>query len=611
MRQRERSLWRWLWGLAQALVLLAFTAPALARPGDALELDHLPSGPLGPQLLYLQEGAQPLSLEQAMQADARGEFRPNPRPVPNYGLGARPVWIRLLLDNSLDEGLTLQLRVGMSWLDHVVVYQVQNGRAFNTWESGDEANAVNGAGAVQPGRGFEYPLWVPSGGSAVYIRVDSDDAMALPVSLSVPASARHEQQQYDYGYGFLYGYLLALVLFNALIFAGVRRGSYLHYAAYMLAFIALDAAYTGHGQAWLWPGEVYLQRYAIDASMVLFPIAGLGFAMHFFKMKRTAPKLRVALLSAQAVFAVGMTACVAADLHLAGNYLAFLALAAYAPLMAAIGVWAVRERLRAAHYFLMAALSGLAGHGVSLAQSFGWLPMSTATFHAAEIGLVLEGTLLALAMAREIRGFHEARDRAEHLARVDVLTGLLNRRAFYERAQGLWNVAQRRLRPLSLLMLDVDHFKSVNDRFGHAAGDNVLQRVAEILTTTCRSADLIVRWGGEEFLLLLPETDLDEATRLAERLRRSIAAEVIELQGAKLSVTASFGVCQMRGESTLEQLIADTDQWLYRAKRAGRDRVMGPPTVTFPDITRSNQFGGISDQAEQTHEPASEHEPGR
>jgi len=593
MRHCKQAIWSRLCRLTWALLLLALA-------GDALALDHLPAGLLGPQLLYLQEGPQALSLEQAVQADARGEFRPDPRLVPNYGIGARPVWIRLPIDNTLDEGLKLQLRVGMSWLDHVVVHQVQNGRAFNTWESGDEADAVNGAGAVQPGRGFEYPLWVPPGQSIVYIRVESVDAMTLPITLSVPASARHERQAYDYGYGFLYGYLLALVLYNALIFAGVRKGSYLHFAAYMLAFIALDVAYTGHGQVLLWPGQVYLQRYAIDACLVLFPVAGLAFAMHFLKMKRTAPRLRRALLSAQGLAVAAMTACIAFDWHLAANYVGFLALATYSPLMGGIGIWALRERLRAANYFLMATLSGLAGHSVSLAQSFGWMPMTTATFHAAEIGLVLEGTLLALAMAREIRGFHEARDRAEHLARVDVLTGLMNRRAFYERAQGLWNVAQRRMRPLSLLMLDVDHFKSVNDRFGHAAGDIVLQRVAEILTTTCRSADLIVRWGGEEFLLLLPETDQDEGTRLAERLRRAIAAETIELQGALLGITASFGVCQLRGEPTLEQLIADTDQWLYQAKRCGRNRVMGPPTVTFPEIGRSSQFGE-SDETEQAH----------
>ncbi|MBV8604153.1 MAG: GGDEF domain-containing protein [Pelomonas sp.] len=589
-------------GLAWALGWLLLAGVAQARPGDPVRIDRLPAGLLGPQLLYLQEAAgRPLDLDQARQAYARGAFHADARPLANFGVGARPVWLRLALRNSLDEGLTLQLRVGMSWLDHIVVYQVRDGRTFGVWESGDEADPGNAAGTVRPGQGFEYPLWVPSGDSEVYVRVDSVDAMALPVTLNVPATAWREQEQHDYGYGLLYGYLFALVLYNALIFAGVRKGSYLHYAAYLLAFVGLDLAYTGHGLALLWPGQVYFQRFAIPLGMVLFAVAGLGFAMHFLRMKRVAPRLRRALIAIQLGVALLLAVCIVADWHLAALRLGFLCVSVYALGMVAIGSWAVLRRLQAASYFLLAALSGLGGHAASLAQSMGLLPMTTATFHAAEIGAVLEGTLLALALARDIRSHQEARERAELLARVDALTGLLNRRAFYERAQGLWSVAQRRARPISLLMLDIDHFKSINDRFGHAGGDLVLKRVADILTTTCRNADLIVRWGGEEFLLLLPETDQEEATLLAERLRRAIAAEVIELQGTRVDVRASFGVCQARGQPTLEQLVDDTDQWLYQAKRIGRNRVMGPPVVAFPELGRTSELGSELDETEQPH----------
>ncbi|MEI2421489.1 GGDEF domain-containing protein, partial [Arthrospira platensis SPKY2] len=127
------------------------------------------------------------------------------------------------------------------------------------------------------------------------------------------------------------------------------------------------------------------------------------------------------------------------------------------------------------------------------------LPFETALFHAAEAGAAIEGTLLALALAYRMRSIQSAHEVAEKLSRTDPLTGLLNRRAFADRGEGLWSTATRNDRPLSMVLLDLDHFKQLNDQFGHTAGDDALKAVATVLKSSLRRGDIAARWGGEEF----------------------------------------------------------------------------------------------------------------
>jgi diguanylate cyclase (GGDEF)-like protein len=170
---------------------------------------------------------------------------------------------------------------------------------------------------------------------------------------------------------------------------------------------------------------------------------------------------------------------------------------------------------------------------------------------------------------------HQAYGRAHELARTDELTGLANRRAFVEQGTAAIDQARRYHRPLSLVMLDIDHFKRINDQFGHAVGDAALQHVAAALRRTARAADTSGRLGGEEFALLLPETGVEAAAVLAERLRRDVAAAAVPANGATLRLTCSFGVAQFGGAAaTLDALLGAADAALYRAKEEGRDRVV-------------------------------------
>jgi two-component system cell cycle response regulator len=162
----------------------------------------------------------------------------------------------------------------------------------------------------------------------------------------------------------------------------------------------------------------------------------------------------------------------------------------------------------------------------------------------------------------------------EKLANTDALTGLANRRYLFERLAEAWSLAERNERALSCIMFDLDSFKSVNDTYGHAAGDRVLQIIAQATRDCLRRYDIVARVGGEEFCILCPELQLDGAVGLAERLRQTIAETKCDLDGATLAVTASFGVAtRSPGSSNADALIVLADRMLYRAKEDGRDQV--------------------------------------
>lgn len=165
----------------------------------------------------------------------------------------------------------------------------------------------------------------------------------------------------------------------------------------------------------------------------------------------------------------------------------------------------------------------------------------------------------------------------EFTASRDALTGCLNRRAFFERAEALEQAAQRAGTPLTAIMIDVDHFKQINDRYGHANGDRVLQQVAKVMLGELRGEDLLGRYGGEEFAVVAPGLDVAEARRMVERLRAAIESKTG--MGMRkmpwLVVTASLGfACDQGAAVTVTALLEQADKAMYEAKRTGRNRVV-------------------------------------
>jgi len=163
--------------------------------------------------------------------------------------------------------------------------------------------------------------------------------------------------------------------------------------------------------------------------------------------------------------------------------------------------------------------------------------------------------------------------RLRDLAQTDELTGALSRRALRDRAPELVARQQAGGKRVATLMLDIDHFKGVNDRHGHAAGDAVLRRAAHLLASNLRSDSVVTRYGGEEFAVLAPVTGLDDARAVAERLRRAFEADEVEFEGASIGVTISVGLAMMNEAELLDDALRRADAALYRAKHGGRNRV--------------------------------------
>lgn len=556
--------------LLLSLCLLAQAGPAAAdaRP-LTLEANH--AAPIGRHTAWLRERGEPLRLDEAVAAFERGAFRQSRDAVPTFGIGSDPVWIHFRAHNLLGKRLPRELSIGTAWLDRVDIFVRHDGDTTAHATFGDR---VPFRQRPMEGRDFAYTHAFAPGDSDVFLRVATPDPMVIPIRLELPAAAAARQQRLDYAYGFLYGFLCALIAYNLMLFAGLRERRYVLYSAYLATFLVGNLSYTGHAFAWFWPQSTSWAQWSQPTLMMLYAATGLAFALNFLEMRTLCPRVHRWVLGYIAGGAALLAACALADWQAGALLLAFTYVSGFSVIMVALGIMSVRGGHFAGRYFLAAAVCAMTGVATTSAAVWGAIPFTVWAFHAVDAGMLLDATLLALAVTYQFRVVREERRHAQELARHDPLTGLLNRRAFHEVAIPVWHLAARNDRDLSVILLDIDRFKRVNDTFGHATGDEVLQSIAHIIEATVRHQDLAARWGGEEFVLLLPETALDRAAALAERLRATIATSRVAREGREIGVTVSIGVaCRASWHGCLEDLITAADRHLYVAKENGRDRV--------------------------------------
>lgn len=169
------------------------------------------------------------------------------------------------------------------------------------------------------------------------------------------------------------------------------------------------------------------------------------------------------------------------------------------------------------------------------------------------------------------------------MAKIDSLTGIYNRRYLDSRLAEEIERSRRHGNPLSILLLDIDHFKKINDTHGHLCGDYALRKISELLQELVRTSDILGRYGGEEFCCILPETPFEQAIVLAERCREQVAASPFSCTDQQTSMTISIGVTAMHRDDTLDSIIKRADDALYQAKREGRNRVCSCPVASEPN----------------------------
>ena len=202
-------------------------------------------------------------------------------------------------------------------------------------------------------------------------------------------------------------------------------------------------------------------------------------------------------------------------------------------------------------------------------------PLARLTAHML-LALNVVGVFVLLAAVSHVQAqlLKEAEESLRHIASTDELTGLFNRRSFAEIIERETARSHRNGHQLTLCLCDIDFFKRINDTYGHAAGDHVLRTISQSLRTTLREYDCVARWGGEEFIFLWPDTGVDMARQIAERLRESIAGSLMNFEGHAIAVSMTFGIAQFNASESWPAVVARADEALYRGKAEGRNRVV-------------------------------------
>ncbi|RLU02807.1 MAG: diguanylate cyclase [Ketobacter sp.] len=563
-----------------------------------------PNQSLNASMHYYEDTSAALNLNQLRQRDVH--WQPNGDREFSKGYSNSHWWLKLELQNTAAEKRQRYIEISYALLDSVSMYVVESETLISELHLGDKhpfhTRPVNSPH-------FVFPIeWQPNQTLTVYFEVHSAGSLQVPMMMWQQEDFYLHQMHLDTVQGIYWGGILIIFIYNGLLFFALRDSAYFWYVGSVL-FIAL--AFTSHsGQAYryLWPEFTHWNNISLLVMICLSCIFAGQFVKIFLNVKRLSPLMERVLNGLITLF-IGL-----AGLSWWGPYhvliqVSLIMVFALVSCAFLIGVFGVRKGDRSARWYLLSWTVFLAGVVIISLSKFGLLPTNFFTQNSAQIGSMLEAALLSFALADRInreklmrltaqqallyttekmkeelevrvqertRDLEALNDKLEQLSQTDQLTGLKNRRYLGQRIEEEFNRCARYNHAISVLMIDVDHFKSVNDRYGHAAGDQCLKTIASHLLTGVRlPPDVAARLGGEEFCLLLPETSSAGALTVAERIRASIHGSVISSDNIIFSVSVSIGVfTQSSGDYEWEQALRKADEALYQAKNQGRNRVV-------------------------------------
>lgn len=567
------------WFLFFLLIILNLTTCALAEP--AHDYGALPridaradyQGAMTDRVAYLVEQGETLSVDDVqslVRANPVALMRPETSVLTN-GINSGAIWLVANVFNPTDAPILRRVSVGTGWLERVDFFFTTEGQLPQHFVSGDRI-ALGHRSIAKRIPSADYPF--PPGETRLLLRVETADPMVVPLYFSSIAVSHSREQSEAIFYSFVYGVMFALSAYNLMLFAGLRKRRYLFYSLYTGSFVAVTASYNGIGMALLWPDAVGWQQWAPPLLMLCFVSSGLAFATSFLKTRRYRPRLHKIIQTIGVAYFALFGAFFALDEQGLALQLAFLVVPVFTVLMLYMGVSSWTGGNQFARYFMLGTLASVIGASVTALTVAGVITYSQLGYYAVDIGMVVDAMLLMLALADLARKNKVARVTAERTAQIDLLTGLNNRRGFLPVAESLWSLVTRNDSNICVAMIDIDHFKNINDQYGHAVGDRILKEIAGELDKSRRKGDLLARWGGEEFTLLLPETDEAEALNVAERFRHNIEQLVVNDFGRMIRCTISVGVASRHAQHvTLEHAISKADEELYQAKVQGRNQI--------------------------------------
>jgi two-component system, sensor histidine kinase LadS len=525
----------------------------LAQPHEAI----------GQSVDWFEDPAGSLRLSDILALPA-ARFIPLGQPVASHTFTRSTFWYRFKVENRQAVTVSRIIWFAQAWLDTVNVAVVS--------PHGETSWALGGNGQPFSQRAIAYPLLndrlsFEPGRSVVYVQVKTPDPFIVSINLMDEPSFLRAQVIDAALIGLVYGAIFSMLLYNLLLYIGIRERYQLFYVFYLGTFLLMNAGYNNYTFPLLFADNPQGQDWMQSGAIFLFLYSGLLFARSFLDLLQSHPRLyrlTTALLYGVLVLAL-VTPWWGYRVHVELSIILSSLISFYA---FAIGLYSWLRGNRSARFFLLGSMSGLVGTMVTAFTVMAFLPFHYITYKALDFGLMVDCILMSLALADRLKLAREEQFRAELDSKTDSLTGLNNRRAYQEIGHREEQRLQQHPGELAAIVLDINRFKQINDTYGHAAGDLVLQQVATVIRRYIRTGDHVFRMGGDEFLILLPDTDEVLARVLADRLRRAIAIHPVIDQGLDLPISVSVGVGQYRaGELSLDGLLKRTDDAMYRDKR--------------------------------------------
>ncbi|MBW8190527.1 sensor domain-containing diguanylate cyclase [Neiella marina] len=573
---------RRLFSVLSLLLLSALTTACSKPPSDSVvDLSNFEHRMMGQHTRYFQEQGTVLSWQQAANT-----FADSPQPLGRsesiaLGIGTDPVWLHLQLNNPDETHKAMRLAIKTPWLDVIDSYLVQHGQLIRHVNGGDHL-AFHQRPMAHENFAFEHTF--ATGKTDIYVRVESLGPMAIPLELSRIDQAHQLDAGNAYRYGLLYGMLLALSLYNLLLYIITREKEFGLYSLYLAGFMINSLSYTGQLHEVITADlGVHFQDWLDCFLMITYSVAGLHFARSLLKTKSYAPRLDKIVIWTTIVFPVGILLGALANQLVFSLVLSFMLNSGFAALFVVMGIRAKQAQVDSALLFIVASVTAACCIGISTMAVAGIVPYNVYTFQAIEVGMVFEAIMLAVVLAKRFNLVQQNLVVAKRYADTDPLTNVNNRRGFQRPAEVMFNKAVDSNGDIAVLLIDIDNFKQVNDQYGHTVGDQVIQKAAHRLAQSARKTDLIARWGGEEFIMLLDNTSQKEGRNFAERIRLSLAELRCKTSKDSINFTVSIGVagsnqrvCAEKNldELTLADLIKCADAALYEAKNSGRNKVV-------------------------------------
>jgi len=534
-------------------------APAFVLPAGTVHSESL----LG-YLELLEDQSGEATIEEISSEPFTSSFARATPAAANVGFTESVWWVRFRVRNPTDAAREVFLRQTYPLIDLLDLYEVSPAGEWIERVTGDRRPFATRQVAH---RDFSFPLLIPENSERTfYVRYQSKGPIDISLSLQDASSLIGAVSREQLALGIYFGCVLMLLVWSGLVFIAVRDPAFFAYFAYVFAFGLYMLVNNGLAFQFLWPESPRWGNTSLIVLLNLAVIAALQFSRVILRAKDYTPRLDRAAEILQLVFIVSLVVMPLMDYASVIVPLTGLIMTAVI-FMLVLGTTSALSGSRPARFYLLAWGSFLAGSIVFLLKTFGVLPHTFLTQNGWQIGSLIEMILLSMTLSSRM-------NELKNQSRTDSLTLLGNRRLFDDKLPTEFALSRHLHRPLSLLVLDIDHFKAYNDRHGHAQGDEAIKVVANALRKHSRKPMTACRYGGEEFTVILPGMDHEAAGQLAERVR----ATVQESMCGDLAITISVGyastsMSHMRFESE-DELFEAADFALYSAKQQGRNRVV-------------------------------------